>query len=171
MIRTQKPITFKNICGAIVDFKELAKAILWYSDRPVCSIKKIYMHGKYPAVSIGKQKVHIHRLLMMYWCGYIFPSDIYVHHIDENTHNNDMGNLQVMKSGEHQRHHGLLRGKTYARIKCPNCGNVYVKLKRDSIDKKQYNCSKKCGRLFQLLSKTEQEERIKNCILEIFKQH
>ena len=105
MIRTQKPITFKNICGAIVDFKELAKAILWYSDRPVCSIKKIYMHGKYPAVSIGKQKVHIHRLLMMYWCGNIFPSDIYVHHIDENKLNATKSNLAIIPCSEHQKYH------------------------------------------------------------------
>ena len=141
-------------------------------------IQKLIHKGKYDYALVPNHPkatkngyVLYHRVVMENHLGRLLLDSEEVHHIDENTHNNDIGNLQLMKSGEHQRHHGLLRGKTYARIKCPNCGNVYVKLKRDSIDKKQYNCSKKCGRLFQLLSKTEQEERIKNCILEIFKQH
>ena len=139
-------------------------------------IQKLIHKGKYDYALVPNHPkatkngyVLYHRVVMENHLGRLLLDSEEVHHIDENTHNNNISNLQVMKSGEHQRHHGLLRGKTYARIKCPNCGNVYVKLKKDSIDKKQYNCSRKCGRLFQLLSKTEQEERIKNCILEIFK--
>lgn len=55
-VKIQKAIKFKNICNCKVDYKELEKAILWYAENPVQSIKKIYMHGNYPAVSVGKKK-------------------------------------------------------------------------------------------------------------------
>jgi hypothetical protein len=68
-LKIQKPIEIINSCGAIFDETELKKAIIWFSDVPVIRFKKVYMHGCYPAVSIGKTKLHIHRLLMMYWSG------------------------------------------------------------------------------------------------------
>ena len=105
MIKIQRKIQFHNDCGALVNYEELEKAVLWYAPHPVVSNKHIYKYGEYPAVSIGKQKVHIHRLLMMYWCGYIFPSDIYVHHIDENKLNAMKNNLAIIPCGEHQRYH------------------------------------------------------------------
>ena len=40
-IKIQKKIKFKNSCNCIVDYEELEKAIAWYSDNPVQSIKKI----------------------------------------------------------------------------------------------------------------------------------
>ena len=105
MIKIQRKIQFHNDCGALVNYEELEKAVLWYAPHPVVSNKHIYKYGEYPAVSIGKQKVHIHRLLMMYWCGYIFPSDIYVHHIDENKLNATKSNLAIIPCREHQRYH------------------------------------------------------------------
>lgn len=67
MIKKQKHIRFINDCGCIVDESELEKAILWYQKSPTASIKHIYMHSKYPAITIHKEKCHIHRLLMLYW--------------------------------------------------------------------------------------------------------
>ena len=43
-VKKQKKINFVNDCEAIVDYKELENAILWYSDSPVTSVKHIYMH-------------------------------------------------------------------------------------------------------------------------------
>lgn len=46
------------------------------------------MFGNYPAVTIFKEKIHIHRLLMMYWNGIRkLDKNTYVHHINENKLN------------------------------------------------------------------------------------
>ena len=100
-VKKQKKINFVNDCEAIVDYKELENAILWYSDSPVTSVKHIYMHGKYPAVSIGKDKIHIHRLLMMYWLDSKIPTEFSVHHIDENRLNASKNNLSVVLNSDH----------------------------------------------------------------------
>lgn len=52
MIKVQKQIKFINDCNAIVDYNELEKTVIWYAKSPVISAKHIYMHGKYPAISI-----------------------------------------------------------------------------------------------------------------------
>lgn len=110
MIKEQKRIYFINDCGALVDYSELANAVLWYAKSPVMSEKHIYMHGNYPAVSIHKEKIHIHRLLMMYWIGSNLPKDYFVHHIDENKLNATKENLSLVFSSTHQSRHN--KGKT-----------------------------------------------------------
>lgn len=105
MIKNQKKITFINDCNVVVDYSELEKAVLWYAAHPVQSEKHIYMHGEYPAVSIGKSKLHIHRLLMMFWLNCIIPSSFCVHHIDGNKMNAQMNNLAVVNVSIHQSAH------------------------------------------------------------------
>ncbi|MFH0071107.1 hypothetical protein, partial [Peribacillus sp. NPDC056705] len=83
-LKTQKKIEFENTCGCLVDTEKLVEAVLWYARQPVMAKKKIFMHGKYPAVSIGKEKIHVHRLLMMYKEGRKLDYTEYVHHVDEN---------------------------------------------------------------------------------------
>lgn len=84
IIKEQKPIELINTCEAIYDEKELISAILWYAKKPVAKNKHIYMHGEYPAVSIYKEKIHIHRLLMLYWTNGNIKNDYIVHHINGN---------------------------------------------------------------------------------------
>lgn len=110
MIKTQKPIVFINDCGALVDYDELAKAAIWYAKSPIARIKHIFMHGKYPAISVKREKIHIHRLLMMYWIGTNLPSEYYVHHIDNNKLNAQKKNLSLVLSSFHQSYHN--KGKT-----------------------------------------------------------
>lgn len=105
MVKEQKKIEFINDCNAIVNYGELEKAILWYADKPTISKKHIYLHGLYPAVSIGKEKIHIHRLLMMYWLGSKFPTEYSVHHIDENRLNALKDNLSVVLNSVHNSNH------------------------------------------------------------------
>ena len=82
MVKEQKKIDFINDCNAIVDYEELEKAVLWYSEKTTVSKKHIYLHGMYPAVTIASEKIHIHRLLMMYWLNSKIPSEFSVHHIN-----------------------------------------------------------------------------------------
>ena len=104
-IKTQKTINIKNSCNCNVDYEELKKAIIWYSNSPVQSVKKIYLHGKYPAVTIGKDKIHIHRLLMSYWLNTKIPSNFLVHHINGNKLDARKENLAIVYITTHQSKH------------------------------------------------------------------
>lgn len=132
-IKIQKPIKFINECGCIVDFLELEQAILWYQSKPSLSVKKIYMHGRYPAVSIHEQKIHVHRLLMRYWTRDDIPKGYIVHHINGNKLDNRRENLQVISEVEHGSLHN--KGKTLSvehRAKISEAGRrrTGIKLKK-----------------------------------------
>lgn len=110
MIKKQEYIEFINDCGCIVDENELRKAILWYQSRPTVKKKHIYLYGCYPAVSISKEKLHVHRLLMLYWnCGHI-PNNFQIHHINGNKKDARRENLTLIEAGKHQSLHN--KGKT-----------------------------------------------------------
>ncbi|MEI2271852.1 HNH endonuclease [Sphingobacterium sp. ML3W] len=104
--KIQKPITFKNNCGCIVNTKVLEKAMIWYCKfKTLKSAKTIFMHGKYPAVSCYNDKIHVHRLIMCYVSGYILPSNLYVHHKDGNKLNSSIDNLEIINASYHQSIH------------------------------------------------------------------
>lgn len=108
--KTPKPIIFKNECECIVDYLELEKSILWFQDFNTHSKKKIYLLGNYPAVSIGNKKIHVHRLLMMFWNNRKLERNEYCHHIDGNKLNSLKYNLEIVECSEHQSMHN--KGKT-----------------------------------------------------------
>lgn len=105
IVKNQKPIEFVNKCGCIVDYSELEKAILWYSNKPSSRLKTIYIHGHYPAVSIYKEKIHVHRLLMQYWLGVKLPTHASVHHLNENKLDARKENLSVVINSAHNSYH------------------------------------------------------------------
>jgi hypothetical protein len=115
MIRSLKQlkINFINDCNCQVDYNELEKALLWRSKKPISKTRHIYLHGDYPAVAIGKTKIHIHRLLMMFWLKTNLPSDFYVHHIDGNKLNAKIDNLILVHSVKHQSEHN--KGKVLSK--------------------------------------------------------
>lgn len=98
----QRPIKLVNTCEAVYKEDLLIKAMLWFASDPMEQNKKVFMFGKYPAVSIGKKKLHIHRLIASFlWGG--LPRNSYVHHIDENKLNALQDNLGLMSASDHQR--------------------------------------------------------------------
>lgn len=157
IVKAQKKIEFINDCGAIVDYCELENAIIWYAKAPVSHIKHIYMHGDYPAISIHKDKIHIHRLLIIYWLGCTLPSNYFVHHIDGNKLNAEKNNLSVMFASTHQSQHN--KGKTLSdnHRKRISENNHRRKGKRrnytKSISAKQVYDLKKQGYSFNKISK------------------
>ena len=101
-LKSQRPIRFVNNCNCIVDNNELAEAILWFSDKPVISMKRISLHGVYPCVSIGAKKIHIHRLLVMYRENRrALPTSTHVHHINGNKLDCSKGNLELVDGPVH----------------------------------------------------------------------
>lgn len=110
IVKTQKPLMLKNNCGAIYKEWQLEQAILWYSQtKPVCRVKTIFLHGRYPAVSIQGPKIHIHRLLMSWHLKRRLKSSENVHHVNENKMDSRLSNLRVIPAGQHQAEH--LKGK------------------------------------------------------------
>jgi hypothetical protein len=105
MIKTQKEIEFINSCNCIVDYELLKKAMFWYCSKPLYSKRVIYIHSNYPAISIYDEKIHIHRLLMMYKLQSDIDTNYYVHHIDGNKLNADIDNLELIDSKKHQSYH------------------------------------------------------------------
>ncbi len=103
-INKQKPIEFTNNCGCSIDISALTKAVLWFANgRPVARFKTIFLYGCYPAVSIYEQKIHVHRLLLMWLYGRELDRYEYAHHLDGDKLNARISNLRVMSASEHQR--------------------------------------------------------------------
>ncbi|WP_086350171.1 HNH endonuclease [Candidatus Enterococcus clewellii] len=132
-IKAQKEISFINECSCIVDETDLAKAILWYQDYPMLSKKKIYMHGCYPAVSIGKTKIHVHRLLMQYWLGIKLPFHASIHHVNENKLDARKENLAVVINSAHNSNHNrgrILSDNHKKKISKANKNRKGIKMKK-----------------------------------------
>tara|TARA_R110000851_G_C12799304_1_gene537273 strand:- start:8 stop:442 length:435 start_codon:yes stop_codon:yes gene_type:complete len=103
--KIQRPIVFNNTSNCIVDYLELEKAILWYQKEPSKSKKKIYLFGFYPAVTIKKEKIHVHRLLMMYWEGRLLKRKEYCHHKNHNKLDCTKSNIEIINASLHQSMH------------------------------------------------------------------
>jgi len=104
IVNKWKKIVFLNHCKCIFDPVELRKAIKWYSNKPVARYKAIYLYGQYPAVSIYDKKIHIHRLLMMYWLRRDLAYNEHVHHVRGKL-NCLRHNLMLMSASAHNRMH------------------------------------------------------------------
>ena len=100
-ILKQKPIVLLNDCNAVYDNDLLIEAMLWFASDPMEKTKKVFMYGRYPAVAIGKHKLHIHRLIVAYENDGLGPQ-FYVHHKDGNRLNAERKNLEIMRADEHQ---------------------------------------------------------------------
>ncbi len=147
-VNTQRPIVIQNACEALYDDKSLISAILWFSDKPVVRIKKIYMYGRYPAVSIGKAKIHIHRLIKMHEEKRTLHRNEHVHHINHNRCDARPENLQIIDAGDHlSKHHSgkVLSAEHKEKISLAN------KRRKGVIMKRKYNMP--YSEIFQMLKK------------------
>ena len=109
IVNEQKPIVFDNKCHAIFCADDLKEAILQKTTKPVCRVKAIYIYGHYPAISIHGEKYHIHRLIAEYKLGGALGRSESAHHSDGNPLNALWENINIMRQGDHVRHH--LAGK------------------------------------------------------------
>lgn len=116
-VNIQRPIIIEKTCHVWIDRPTLAAAIAWYAKKPVCRVKRIYMYGRYPAVSIHEEKIHCHRLLMMYKLGRKLKASEWVHHKDENRINCRLENLELTTDKEHGSHHNKGRKQTAIHVK------------------------------------------------------
>lgn len=87
---------------------------------------------------------------LIYWenTGVTLSEDEVIHHIDENKHNNNFSNLELLKRSDHTKKHKSNLGKTFVLVKCPCCNIVFEREKRQShLSKgtKYTSCSKECS--------------------------
>lgn len=121
-------------------------------------IKKVVSKGQYnyaivPEHPFANKSGYVleHRIIMENELGYIIPPGYVVHHINENKKDNRIENLQLMTTKEHNTLHGLSQGKKYVTLKCPSCGAIFEREKRNSHLQKgsRYTCcSMKCRGTF-----------------------
>lgn len=102
---SQQRLEFINKCNCIVDYELLEKAMIWLSTSTLKKKRVIYLHAKYPCVSIYDRKIHIHRLLKSYQLKRSLKREEYVHHKDENKLNAMLSNLEIQPMSDHQSLH------------------------------------------------------------------
>lgn len=110
----QKQIVFRNRCNAIFDEQMLRDAILKAATRPVCRLKDVFLHQRYPAISIGGKKYQVHRFVFSFYIGKPIPDGVYVHHKNGNKLDCTIENLCLMRASCHQSLHN--KGKTQSEI-------------------------------------------------------
>jgi len=133
-VNHQKTIELRNNCGALLEEGDLIKAILWYSNKPVCRLKTIYIHGRYPCVSIYFKKIHIHRLLFIYWMKEDIDRYTYVHHKNGNRLDARRANLELMDASSHQSLHN--KGKKLSKDHRRKIGDANKKRKGMKMKKR-----------------------------------
>ena len=97
--------------------------------------------SEYPGKLYRSKYCYEHHL--NYWLFYkILPKeDEIIHHKDENTHNNEITNLILLKREDHSKDHRSIGRKTLL-IECPGCKNTFEIEKRSSflnLKSKKYN--------------------------------
>jgi hypothetical protein len=81
--------------------------------KKIINKKYIYIYMPNHPNAIGTRKLYVaeHRLVMEQAVGRYLTKNEVVHHIDENTLNNKVENLQIMTPSEHGKHHYNKRNK------------------------------------------------------------
>lgn len=150
------------------------------------NIQKVVSKGDYNyAVVLGHPQatrfgyVLEHRVVMENYLGRLLDNDEIVHHVNGKKKDNRPENLEVMSVSEHARYHGNQQGVTMVDFLCPNCGVVFTKSKRDTLDKnhssshgriKLFYCSKSCAATFEHFRRTHKMyDTVSVNILQIYK--
>ena len=112
--------------------------------------------------------VLLHRVIIENHLNRLLDDNEVVHHINEDKLDNRIENLQVMLISEHVRLHKST-GKTMANLKCPWCGSLFSREKRQTHLVKTKNtytcCSRSCnGKLSSFIQHNGITDNIKSAL-------
>lgn len=132
-VKIQHPMYFENKCGCLFDAELLSGAMIWFAQKPQCGKKTIFMHGRYPAVSIYGTKIHVHRLIGLFLLKNETLDHIHIHHKDHNRLNALPDNLENILDKVHVSSHN--KGRQFspthrAKISEANRRRKGIKIKR-----------------------------------------
>lgn len=68
-----------------------------------------------------------HRVVVENHLGRTLQDDEVVHHINEDTKDNRIQNLEVMKREDHARLHQMDHGRKMVELRCPSCSLIFVR--------------------------------------------
>ena len=119
-----------------------------------------------------KRYCYEHHLVWEKETGCPVPDGCIIHHKDGNKYNNTISNLQLMGNKEHCAMHST-KGRTMLECKCPSCGKIFCKEKRNLYKKRLVFCSKHCvGKMYgftkpteEIIKKATKENRIREFVL------
>jgi len=128
---------------------------------------------EYPYKKYRDKYCYEHRLV--YWLNFgEIPEDYEIHHKDENKHNNNIDNLELMSGEEHRRKHYSKKGRTVVLLKCPVCQLIFKKNISDTFMSKKgtYSCcSRSCSGTFSNYKEDKKKKGIKENVIEIYKEY
>lgn len=113
-----------------------------------------YLYAKIPQHPKANKNGYVleHRIVMENRIGRLLLENEEVHHIDENRHNNNPENLEIMIRGEHQRFHKTIYPNGhFVKLICDNCGTEFERdynQRKEVKGSKKVFCSRKCNGLF-----------------------
>jgi len=111
----------------------------------------------YPGKKYRGKYCYEHHLVFWSNSGILPGKDEIIHHIDGDKHNNSIMNLKLDNRGLHTSKHQSNRGKQMLEIKCPICGGLFVREKRNTYlkckSKKFSTCSRKCSGKLSYINK------------------
>lgn len=98
--------------------------------------KKYYLKPKsnYYCIYRPGQTASLHRDVWEFHNGKI-PNGFHVHHIDGNSHNNDISNLEILSTNDHSKVHNFKN-----KLKCKNCNRMFDGTARNKVK----GCSPVC---------------------------
>lgn len=145
---------------------------MWNISKTIESGKYVFAVVKEHPNCLKHGRVLFHRVVMENFLGRLLTKDEVVHHIDGDTHNNALNNLQLMDRIEHIELHVRSRGKTKVEFCCPICRKTFYRYKRSSLDQNPkghvFFCSKSCGSKFQFSKDKDSIDTSRN-IIRIYK--
>lgn len=153
---------------------------MWKIEKLISKGKYVYAYVPSHPNATANGYVLEHRIVMENVLNRLLTPNEVVHHINENTRDNRAINLKVLSNKEHAKLHGLLQGKMYVELKCPECNRIFILPKNQTylVTKKcKYNCcSNKCrgkfSRKIQLHGITHKvEQAISENIVREYKQY
>jgi hypothetical protein len=118
---------------------------MWQIEKIVKKGDYLYAVVKEHPKAIKYGYVLHHRVVMENHLGRLLRDDEIVHHKDENKHNNQIENLEVMDAGDHARFHSTT-GRACKELTCAHCGKVFIREVRQIKGKGL--CSRRCNALY-----------------------